>query len=495
MRIAVVGAGVAGLCTAKVLAAAGHDVVVIDRTPDVGGVWSATRRYPGLCTQSAKDTYAFSDHPMPAEFPEWPDGEQVQAYLASYAERFGVDRLLRLGTEVVRAEQLDAGWRLTTRPVDGSAEVTETVDHLVVANGVFSEPALPDFAGLEDFTTAGGRVASSSGFADAGSLDGAHVVVVGYGKSACDVAVAVADAAASTDVIARQLLWKVPRHIGGVLNFKHLLLTRMGEALFRYIRLQGFEKVIHGPGRRVRARMMASVGAIATRQDRLRELDLVPRGRFEDIVRGAIGLTTEGFFERVRSGVIRVRRDRVVVRLLEKEGVPHVELDDGTVLRADLLLCATGFRQGVAFLDPELHARLLDEHGNYRLYRQIHPVDVENLSFAGYNSSFFSPLNAEMAAVWIAARLAGRLALPEKEAMRAHVDAQLAFMDDATDGHHCRGTKIIPFSLHNVDEVLGDLDLQIPARVRAAQWLNPVDPGAYRDVTPRLLARLGTAPV
>ncbi|MEJ2869874.1 NAD(P)/FAD-dependent oxidoreductase [Actinomycetospora sp. OC33-EN08] len=495
MRIAVVGAGVAGLCTAKVLAAAGHDVVVIDRTPDVGGVWSATRRYPGLCTQSAKDTYAFSDHPMPAEFPEWPDGEQVQAYLASYAERFGVDRLLRLGTEVVRAEQLDAGWRITTRPVDGGPELTETVDHLVVANGVFSEPALPAFAGLEDFTTAGGRVASSSGFADAGSLDGAHVVVVGYGKSACDVAVAVADSAASTDVIARQLLWKVPRHIGGVLNFKHLLLTRMGEALFRYIRLQGFEKVIHGPGRHVRARMMASVGAIAARQDRLRELDLLPRGRFEDIVRGAIGLTTEGFFERVRSGAIRVRRDRVVVRLLEKEGAPHVELDDGTVLRADLLLCATGFRQGVGFLDPDLHARLLDERGNYRLYRQILPVDVEDLSFAGYNSSFFSPLNAEMAAVWIAARLAGRLALPEKEAMRAHVDAQVAFMDDATDGHHCRGTKIIPFSLHNVDEVLGDLDLQIPARVRAAQWLNPVDPAAYRDVTPRLLARLGTSPV
>ena len=63
-------------------------------------------------------------------------------------------------------------------------------------------------------------------------------------------------------------------------------------------------------------------------------------------------------------------------------------------------------------------------------------------------------------------------------------------MDVATDTHHCRGTKIIPFSMHNVDEVLGDLDLNIKARVRASHWLNPIDPAAYRGVTPVILNRL-----
>jgi hypothetical protein len=108
--------------------------------------------------------------------------------------------------------------------------------------------------------------------------------------------------------------------------------------------------------------------------------------------------------------------------------------------------------------------RLTDERGNYLLYRQIVPVGdddlVDDLTFAGYNSSFFSPLNAEMAAVWTAERLAGRLQLPDRATMRAHVDAQLVFMDDATDGHHCHGTKIIPFSLHIVDEVLDDVGLK-----------------------------------
>ena len=75
--------------------------------------------------------------------------------------------------------------------------------------------------------------------------------------------------------------------------------------------------------------------------------------------------------------------------------------------------------------------------------------------------------------------------------MRRAVFAQLAFMDAATDGHHCHGGKIIPFSLHNVDEVLGDLGLNIPARVRASHWLNPVDPTAYRNITPTVVRRLG----
>jgi len=64
-------------------------------------------------------------------------------------------------------------------------------------------------------------------------------------------------------------------------------------------------------------------------------------------------------------------------------------------------------------------------------------------------------------------------------------------MDDAVSGHHCRGTKIIPYSMHNVDEVLGDLDLNISAGVRASHWLNPINPAAYRGVTPALLKRLG----
>ncbi|HUK68800.1 MAG TPA: NAD(P)/FAD-dependent oxidoreductase [Streptosporangiaceae bacterium] len=485
MRVGIIGAGVAGLTTAKVLKQAGHEVVVYDKAPDVGGVWSRTRRYPGLTTQSPKAQYSLSDYPMPREYPEWPTGDQVQAYLAAYASHFGLDPALRLSAEVTSATPApNGGWAIS------ATGTTDHVDKLVVANGVFCEPAVPRYPGESEFTAAGGQVLAGTDLHDEEQARGKRVLIVGYGKSACDITVPVSQVAASTDVIARHLLWKVPRRIGGFLNFKMLLLTRMGEALFKYLRPRGVEKFLHGPANGVRGRMINSIGSASVRQFGLKQLRLVPPGQMEDIVRGAIGLSTEGFYEGVAAGRIVVHPNRTIARLLADDGEPAAELDDGTQLPADLIVCATGFTQGVPFLPADLEHQVLDERGNFLLYRQIRPVDVPDLYFNGYNSSFFSPLNAEMAAVWIAADLAGAVALPKPADMRQQVAGQLAFMDAATDTHHCRGGKIIPFSLHNVDEVLGDLDVNVSAAVRAWHWLMPVDPTAYRRITPTVLKRL-----
>jgi dimethylaniline monooxygenase (N-oxide forming) len=129
MKIAVVGAGFAGLSTAKVLREFGHEVVVFDKAPDAGGVWSVTHRYPGVRTQNNKGTYALSDLPMPRSYPEWPTGAQVQAYLESYVEKFGLGPSLRLGTEVTYATPVEDGWEVT------AGGTTGTFGHLVVANG------------------------------------------------------------------------------------------------------------------------------------------------------------------------------------------------------------------------------------------------------------------------------------------------------------------------------------------------------------------------
>ncbi|MGW4525482.1 flavin-containing monooxygenase [Amycolatopsis sp. NPDC004378] len=488
MRVAIIGAGLAGLTTAKVLLQAGHDIEVFEKAPDVGGVWSRTRRYPGLTTQSPKAQYSFSDFPMPREFPEWPTGAQIQEYLAAYACEFGVTPHLRLGTEVTSAVPDGGRWVVTT-----AAQGAAAYDRVVVANGVFCEPALPEFPGRAEFESAGGRLLAGSDFHDVEAARDRHVLVVGYGKSACDVTVAISEVAASTDVIARQLLWKVPRKVAGVLNFKVLLLTRLGEALFRYRWLRGFEKFLHGPGNRLRRSMLNSIGTVSVRQFGLAKHDLVPRGRMEDIVKNAIGLATEGFFEGVADGSIRVHRDTVIARLTA-DGRTGAELADGTALPADLVVCATGFSQGVPFLPAPVRDRLFDDRGNFLLYRQIQPIGVPGLYFNGYNSSFFSPLNAEMAALWIAADLGGALTLPDEPARREDVVAQLAFLDVATGGHHCHGTKIIPFSIHNVDEVLGDLGVQLGRFTRFTHWLNPVSPAAYRSLGPKVLARLENTP-
>ncbi len=494
MRVAVIGAGFAGLSTAKVLSAVGFDVSVFEKAPDIGGVWSATRRYPGLRTQNDKRTYALSDFPMPRSFPQWPSGEQVQAYLIGYMRAFGLEPMVRLQTEVVDAKPTadGTGWAVTFRRADSDAAATpdtEEFDQLVIANGVFSTPHLPQLPGQEAFTEAGGRISAASELQDVEGARDRHVVVVGYGKSACDIAVPLSDVAASTDVIARQLLWKMPRKLGGLLNYKYLMLTRLGEGLFRYQRPRGFERLLHGPGDRIRRQLLGSVQAVSTRQLRLRDLGLLPGGSFEDIARSTVSLTTEGFYQRVGNGRIRVHRDCQITRLLVENGQPSAELSDSSVVPADLIVCGTGFSQAVPFLPADVRHRLTDDNGNFLLFRNIKPVDVARLYFSGYNSSFFSPLSAEMAAIWIAYDLLGALRLPSSAEQRRDLTVRLKWMDERTDGHHAHGTNIIPFSLHNIDEILDDARCNVGPMRRALQWLLPLDPSAYRNVTAQLIAR------
>lgn len=490
MKIGIIGAGFAGLATAKVLTQFGHEVTVFEKVPDVGGVWSATRRYPGLRTQNNKDTYCFTDYPMPSSYPEWPSGEQVQQYLESYASHFDLNGSIRLNTEVQRAEpRADDGWSVTVSDLNSNQTSQHEFDALVVANGIFSEPFIPDYEGRAAFEAAGGRICAASEFHDVEEARGKHVLVVGYGKSSCDVAAEIGKVAMSTKVIARELLWKMPRKIMNVLNYKYLMLTRMGEGLFPYIEQRGFERFLHGPGKGVRDSMIKSLQSVATKQLRLEKLGLVPEGTFDRIARSTVSLATDTLYRHVEEGRTEVARDCEIVRLGQDRGQPVAELSDGRKVPAELIVCGTGFKQVVPFFSDELQQRITDDEGNFMLYRQILPLEVPNLYFCGYNSSFYSPLSAEVAALWIAAYLMGDITLPSLDQRRKHVVTRLRWMQERTEGKHARGTNIIPFSMHNIDEMLNEIGLNVSAMTRFKQWLLPTNAKDYRSVTRGLLKR------
>jgi cation diffusion facilitator CzcD-associated flavoprotein CzcO len=87
-RVCVIGAGIAGLVTSKVLKEDGFEVVVFEKQPELGGVWAASRTYPGLRANNPRETYAFSDYPYPETADDFPAAEQVRSYLGSYADHF-----------------------------------------------------------------------------------------------------------------------------------------------------------------------------------------------------------------------------------------------------------------------------------------------------------------------------------------------------------------------------------------------------------------------
>jgi hypothetical protein len=491
MKIAVIGAGFAGLSTAKILKALGHEVTVYEKDREVGGVWAASRRYPGLTTQNVRSTYALSDFPYPSDYPEWPSGEQVQRYLAAYAQKFELGTLIHLQTEVTRAEASTdgPGWQLAYVDLATGQPGQRSFDYLVVCNGTFSQPMVPDFDGAAEFQAAGGVVCHSSNWPGDASVKGRHVLVVGYGKSSCDLAQAVSGAAASTTVVVRQLIWKMPKKLFNVLNYKYLLLTRMGEALFEYIRVTGFERFLHGPGKPVRNSLLSQVQWVVTVQCKLKALGLLPSIPFETISRSTVSLVTDGFFESVAAGKIRVCRDAVIRRLLAGPAGRFAELSTGERVPADMVVCATGWQQRVPFLSDAVMASVTDAKGNFRLYRSILPVHVPRLAFNGYNSSLFSQLSCEVGALWIADLLGGQLKMPTPAEQDRDITERLNWIDKRNEGKHAKGTNVVPFSLHHVDELLQDIRLPLGVLTRIKHWLLPVNPGDYAGATRALLAR------
>ena len=485
--VAIIGAGIAGLCTAKTLLSLGYRVTVFEKEAALGGVWSASRRYPGLTTQNPRETYCFSDWPMPADYPEWPSGKQMQAYLQSYADHFRVTPRIRFSTAVDRAEPLadGAGWILGWNT--GGEAREEAFDWLIACNGIFSIPSVPQWPGTEAFTAAGGQVLHTSQFTDPEKARGKHVLVIGYGKSSCDVANAVAPISASTAMVVRHLIWKIPKIIGGVLNFKHLFLNRMGEGLFPWTELKGFEAFLHGPGKPLRNGMLNTVQAVIGRQLGLKALGLDPGKPLETIARSTVSLVTDGFYDKIGSGRLGIHRDSEIVELTPGKA----RLSDGSTVPADIVISGTGWHQRVDFLPDDVRRKVTDSQGNFRLYRSMVPLGVPRLLFNGYTSSFFCQLNAEMGAIWLAALLEGKLALPDEATMATQIDQRLAWMDERTEGKHCKGTNIVPFSIHHIDELLVDLGLPLPRGTRILQWLRTVRAEDFAPVWPRAVRKLG----
>jgi cation diffusion facilitator CzcD-associated flavoprotein CzcO len=470
MQIAVIGAGIAGLAATKVLTAVGHEVLTFDSEPDIGGVWSPGRHYPGLTTQNTRMTYEYSDHPAPDSWPDYPSAEQWHSYLRSYVDRFGFDKSLRLGSSVVFAEATADGWVVHLK----SGEHVPAA-HLVVANGVFSRPLIPDWPGKAAYRNAGGVIKAPSQQLTLDDARDRHVLVVGYGKSACDTATALSAVAASVTVVARRLLWKGSKQLLGK-HFEDVAITRLGEVLFANPRL-------FGP-------LFGVLSRTTVKQQGLADLGLIPPGRFDDIAGSSASLATDGFFDAVRAGTIAVRRDRSIAEV-RGEGRPEAVLDDGSVLAADLIVAATGFEQQLPFLDRSIDVR--DVGGGFALFRNVLPHEVPNLTFAGYNTSLISSLSAEVGAVWIAAHLAGALALPPPAERRARVRKDLAARSARLHGNDASGTVVLPRSLGNIDQLLGDLNAVLPRRMRLAQWSRRSYSTDFRETLAAAVRALQTA--
>lgn len=483
--VGIIGAGVSGLVAAKVLQLDGFDVTVFEKEPEVGGVWASSRTYPDLRTNNTRELYEFSDLAYPADADAFPTAEQVRSYLDTYVARFGLRDLLRLETEVVSVSgsessggQTADGFRLQTRASGGIARATDfEVDYVVVCNGVFSEPFVPDIEGADRF---GGTVLHSSELTTIGQLDGQRVVVVGAGKSALDCAAVAADHGSSCTLVFRSPRWMAPQYVLGI-RYDWLFMNRFFELFYGYHRMGRLEAFLHGPLEplvQVFWRVQTWIAKHAADvPEALVPDESLPSG-FENLGVGA------DFYDAVHSGRAVPKRAEIASFV----DTSTVQLSTGETLQADVVVFATGWQQDLTFLDDELRQHVQTD-GEFTLYRHILPPDQQRLGTVGYASSLINTLTSEISAHWLSQHFRGELALPSpremhEEITRVHQWAQQSF-PAASEGYF-----IGPFIAHHVDDLMRDMNL--PTQRTASpltEYLGRLLPRRYRSVHRQRRAR------
>lgn len=453
--VAVIGGGVSGLAAAKAFDEKGHRVLGFERTHDFGGVWELSRSYPDVQTQSPKDLYCFTDHPMPEEYPEWPKGPQVYEYLHSYAAKHNLHRLFRLNTAVksmTRRADGQPGWTLTLD--EGGQEWTQDVDFVVIGTGQFSEKNIITHPGQDGFEAAGGQVMHSSEYTDPSIVRGKRVVVLGGSKSATDIAVnAVKNGATSVHWVYRERMWRVPYFVGGI-NFKHLLYMRAQEQQFNAWGKSGLQRVLAAVLKPLVWVNFRGLETLLKVQLGLKKHNLVPKVPIEKDVSCSVPIVTPGLFEALNAGQLKN-----IEGTYERYDGKTIHMTTGDTVEADVSILAVGWKMGVPYLPQEYLDKLIESDGQYRTYRLSVNPDLPDMGFVGFNSSFCTILSAEMIANWLVRFMDGQLAnQPSPDQMNANIEMMLDWKRNERPAAQIYGGQCsAPFHFKHFDELLADM--------------------------------------
>ena len=387
MRLAVVGAGPAGLAALRALTARGFDVVAFERRPCLGGVWALrdherpTAAYKSLHLITSKARTEFAEYPMPEGTPDYPSRDGVGRYLEDYAEHFGLTERIRFGTGVARAAPVDGGWELELENGE-----RERFDKLVVANGHNEEAKWPEPPYPGEFQ---GRQLHALDYRDAEEFRDQNVLVVGMGNSAMDIATDISLVADRTYLSARHGTWVIP---------KRLLGKPADQVIKPWV-------AVHVPWK-LRQPLSQFLLKLTVGPPERYGLPEPTRGLFQDHP-----TITDTVLSRISHG-----------ELTPKPGVESLNGDsvrfaDGSEEQVDAIVWCTGYRVSMPFLDDEIVG---PDPKELPLYTRIFHLGIDSLFFIGLMQSTGSAFPiVERQAQILAEYLAGDWNLPQNGAMAA----------------------------------------------------------------------------
>jgi putative flavoprotein involved in K+ transport len=342
----VIGAGPAGLGAAATLHRAGIEPIVLERSTMVGARWHTY--YDRLRLQSPRWLTNLPGHRFPRSAGRWPTRDAVIEYLDRYAEKHRLQ--VRFQATVQRIDRHPRGWRVRCPDGDLTAPV------VVVATGYNNIPFIPEWDGRERFTT---PLIHGSAFKNADPFAGQHVLVVGAGNSGSEIATALAEGPAAQVTLAV----RTPPHVAPLQAFG--VPSLLSVVLLRRLPPRAVDRILGLP-------IQVKVGDLRRYGFRRPALGIYSKY----LADGVTPILDTGLVKMLRAGRIKVVP---AVQALDRDSV---HLIDGSTVAPDIVIAATGYRQG---LEPLVgHLGVLGNDGRPAVIGPADHPTAPGLFFIGY---------------------------------------------------------------------------------------------------------------
>jgi len=203
VRVAVLGAGMSGVCAGSMLKQRGlHDFLILEKAAAVGGTWRENT-YPGIACDVPSHLYSFSFELNPDWSESYGKGEEIWSYCQRVADARGLMPHIRFGQEISRVAWEESRWKIET--VQG---LVVHADVVVSGLGGLHLPNHVQLEGLEGFE---GPIFHTAEWRHDVELAGRRVAIIGTGASAAQVLPGIADEVAEVSVFQRSAAWVFPR--------------------------------------------------------------------------------------------------------------------------------------------------------------------------------------------------------------------------------------------------------------------------------------------
>ena len=235
--VVVVGAGLSGIGAGYHLQTMSPDrsYVILEGRDSLGGTWDLFK-YPGVRSDSDMHTLGFSFKPW-TEAKSIADGPSILKYLKQTVSQFGIDKHIRYGQLVTKAQWStdDAQWTVTSTNKATGATNTFTCSFLFMCSGYYSykKGHTPEFTGRERFK---GTIVHPQEWPTDLDYAGKRVVVIGSGATAVTIVPSMADKAAHVTMLQRSPTYMVSRPDHDVLanRMRKVLPPKMAYNLTRF---------------------------------------------------------------------------------------------------------------------------------------------------------------------------------------------------------------------------------------------------------------------